>query len=291
MANESTSTTLSGLFTAIQQASMFEAQERAIVRPLVREYNLTNQPGKTAQVPIYPRLTTGALTSGEGTDASNTQISTTTKSITTDEIAVMTTLTDTARDSAVEDVASSIGRIFGETLAKKVDEDLVSLFAGASQKVGDFSTELTPDLILQAVAKLRSNNVYGPYHCVVSPNAAFNLKKVLTNAGYSNSGGQALSDIGNEALRSGFIGQVYGVNIFESAIVGSDNVGDSSSTSTAAVFTPEALGLALKKDITIETQRNASVRGEEVVASMTFGVLELKDEEIIRVECDANASN
>jgi hypothetical protein len=38
----------------------------------------------------------------------------------------MTTITDLARDSASRNVASDIGKLFGEAIAKKVDTDLVA---------------------------------------------------------------------------------------------------------------------------------------------------------------------
>ena len=290
MAN-STSTTLASLYTNILASALYTAQEKAVIRPLVREYNLVGQPGKTAQVPVWPAQATSGVTTGEASDiSSDTTITTTTKEIATDEVAIMATLTDTARDSSAEDAAAGIGRILGETLARKVDEDLSALFQGFSTTVGDYSTELTPDLIFKAVAELRTNSVMGPYHCVVAPKAAYNLKKVLTNAGYSTSS-NAMSDLGNEALRQGFFGSIAGVNFFESAVVGTSASGDSAGTASCAVFTPEALGLAMKKDITIETQRDASLRAEEIVASMTYGVLEIKDGEGVLIKTDALTSN
>ena len=285
MSNETITSGLAGLFTDIQQAAMFTAQEAAQIRPLIREFNLIGQPGKQANVGIYPNGTALTATTGEGTDASNQQISVTQVQIDTDEVAFMTTLTDTARDSAADDIAASIGKIFGEQLARKIDEDLVALFTGFSSSVGDYSTVMSVELVMKAVATLRNSSVMGPYHCVVSPFAAYDLKRQLTNAGATTI--PSLSNLGNTALQNGFIGSVAGVNFFESALVGSTAVGeDSTGTASAALFTPEALGLAMKKDITIETERNASVRGTELICSSTYGVKEIKDGEGILIKCE-----
>lgn len=291
MANETTSgsvsigsfTGLSGLYSNIVQSALFTMNEKAMIRPLITEYDITGQNGKTAQVPIYPISST--YTTGEGTDATNQQITATVVQIETDEIAAMTTLTDTARDSAADNVAASIGKIFGETIARKIDEDIVALFAGFSNIVGDHSTAMSADLIFKAVATLRNNSVYGPYVGVISPNAAFDLKKQLTNSGASAIN-HALSELGNRALNEGFIGRLAGVDIYESALIGTTAVGDSATGASCAVMTADALAIAIKKDLNIETERNASVRGTEIVCSATYGVKEIFDNHGVLVKSD-----
>ena len=52
MANESTSSTLSELYTEIVAEALFVESERSIMRPLVRNYAVTGG-GKSVEVPIY----------------------------------------------------------------------------------------------------------------------------------------------------------------------------------------------------------------------------------------------
>jgi N4-gp56 family major capsid protein len=269
MANETTSTTLTGLFSDIQQAALFTMQERGFMRPLVTNFNLVGQPGKQAKVGIYPSLATSALVSGEGTDATNNAITAIEKTFDTDEIAALVTLTDTARDSADDNTAASIGRVIGETMARKVDEDIAALFSGFSGTVGGSGSELTADLIFKAVATLRGNSVMGPYVGVFHPAQMYNLKKQLANAGSANV--PSLSDVGNAALAEGFVGRIAGVDLYESAVV----TGDSTGAFVGAIMTPMAIAYALKKDISLETQRDASLRATEIVGSMTYAVGEL----------------
>jgi hypothetical protein len=92
------------------------------------------------------------------------------------------------------------------------------------------------------------------------------LKKTLTQAGY-NTSASAISDLGNEALRLGYVGQIAGVQIFENANI----VPDASDDAYGAVFHPASIGLALKEDFKVETQRDASLRATEIVASITYG--------------------
>jgi N4-gp56 family major capsid protein len=290
MANETTSTTLTGLFSDIQQAALFTMQERGFMRPLVTNFNLVGQPGKQAKVGIYPTLATSALVSGEGTDATNNAITAIEKTFDTDEIAALVTLTDTARDSADDNTAASIGRVIGETMAKKVDEDIAALFSGFSGTVGGSGSELTADLIFKAVATLRGNSVMGPYVGVFHPAQMYNLKKQLANAGSANV--PSLSDVGNAALAEGFVGRIAGVDLYESAVV----TGDSTGAYVGAIMTPQAIAYALKKDISLETQRDASLRATEIVGSMTYAVGELMGgsgtpEHGIQVLTDAVTSN
>jgi len=279
MADETTSSTLSELYTEIIQEAIFTFQETSVMRPLVTTYNISGQ-GKQIAVPVYPAISAAAV--AEGTDLSNTAVNPTEATITASEVGVMTTLTDLGRDSASRNVAADIGKLFGDAIADKVDTDIASLFSSFSSDVGAAATELTPELIFKAVATLRANNVPAPYYGVFNPKAAFNLKKVLTNAGYTTSS-NAVSDLGNEALRSGYIATVAGVQIFENSNIAIDAYDDS----VGAVFHPASLGLAMKQDFRIETQRDASLRATEIVATVTKGQGVVKSDYGVKITTDS----
>ena len=281
MANETTTTTLSELYTEIIQEAIFTFQETSVMRPLVTTYSITGQ-GKQIAVPIYPVVSASAV--AEATDLSNTAVNPTESTITASEVGVMTTLTDFGRDSASRDVASDIGRVFGEALAKKVDSDLVALFASfaGANDLGGNTSELTADLLLKAEATLRALNVPRPYYGVFNPKAMFNLKKTLTNAGYST-GANALGMKGDEILRTGYCGTVFGIDLFENANISIDQYDDS----VGGVFHPASLGLAMKADLKLETQRDASLRATEIVGTMTYGSGVIKDDYGCQVTVDS----
>jgi len=280
MANETTSSTLGELFENLTQEAIFTFQETSVMRPLVTLYPIVGS-GKTVEVPVYPAITASAV--NEATDLTNTAVNPTSETITASEVGVMTTLTDLARDSASRNVGADIGKLFGEAIAKKVDTDLATLldsFTATLDSAG--GVELTADKLFQAQATLRLLNVPAPYYGVFSPKAVFNLKKTLTSAGYTTSA-YALSDIGNEALTNGYVGRVAGIDIFENANI-SINANDDSG---GAVFHPIALGLALKEDFKVETQRDASLRGTEIVASICYGTGVIKNNYGVRVISDS----
>ena len=280
MASETTSSTLSELFTNITQEAIFTFQETSVMRPLVTLYPIVGS-GKTVEVPVYPTISAAAV--NEATDLSNTAVNPTSATITASEIGVMTTLTDLGANSASRNVGADIGKLFGEAIAKKVDTDLVNLlddFASASDQ-GGAGTELTADLLFKAQAILRSANVPAPYYGVFHPKALFNLKKTLTQAGYAGTA-TAMSDIGNEALRNGYIGRIAGIDVFENANITIDAYDDS----YGGVFHPASLGLAMKEEFKVESQRDASLRATELVASIVYGVGVIKDTYGVTVRTD-----
>jgi len=274
-----TSTTLSELYTEVIQEAIFTFQETSVMRPLVTTYNISGQ-GKQVAVPVYPAISAASI--AEGTDLDSTAVNPTEQTITASEFGVMTTLTDLGRDSASRNVTADVGKLFGDALADKVDTDLAALFSSFSSDVGAASTELTAELIFKAVATLRSANVPAPYYGVFHPKAAFNLKKTLVAAGYST-GANAISDLGNEALRNGFVGTVAGVQIFENSNIAIDAYDDS----IGAVFHPASLGLAMKADFSVETQRDASLRATEIVATMTKGEAVVKSDYGVKITSDS----
>lgn len=278
MANETTSSTISELYTEIVAEAMFTASEQSIMKGLVRNYTIAGG-GKSVEVPIYPTVSASAVS--EASDLSNTAINPSSVTITASEVGIMTTLTDLARNSASRNVAQDIGRVFGEAIARKIDLDLTALFDGFSTAVGGQDAVLSADTVAQAHANLRNNSVpMNDLALVVHPMVAHDLKRGMTNtyAGLD-------TDISNEALRTGFIGTLFGVPVFETAnMANTGTAGDYK----GAMFHRDALGLAMMQDLKIEVQRDASLRADEIVATAVYGVGELQDSYGIEIIADSS---
>jgi Phage capsid family len=271
MANETTNTTLDDLFENITAEAIFTFQDTGVVRNLVTMYPITGS-GKVVDIPIYPTVSAAAV--AEATDLTNTAVSTSNATITVGEKGIMATLTDMARNTASRNVGADLGRLFGEAIAKKVDTDLVALFSDflTGNDLGSAGTELTADLLFKAQAILRSGGVPAPYSAVFHPKALFNLKKTLTQAGYAGTA-TAISDLGNDVLRNGYIGTVAGIDVYEDA----NFTIDASDDINGGVFHSSAIGLAMKQEFKIEAQRDASLRADELVATVVYGVGIAKD--------------
>jgi len=284
MANETTNTTLNDLISPMVAEALFVANERSIMRGLVRNYTMPANSGKVIQVPIYPTVSAAAV--AEATDLTNTAVSTSVANLTVSEIGVMATLTDLAMNTSSSDVVRDLGKLFGEAIAKKIDTDLTALFDGFSTEVGDGTTALSADEIFKAVAQLRKSGVPGDdIACVVHPLVAYDMKKSLTNTFANPNPG-----VGNEALRTGFVGQIAGVSVYETSNMADSSGNNPGSTGDykGAVFHRDALGLAMLSDLKIETQRDASLRATEIVATAVYGVGELHDSYGVELNHDSS---
>jgi len=263
MANESTTTTLNDLISPIVQEAMFVASETSIMPGLVKNFIVPANAGTTLQVPLYSTQTI-ASDAGENSDLSNTAISTGVANIVLTEAGIMTTLTDMARNHSVSNVIADLGKLFGEAIAKRHDRALTALFSSFSASIGAAQDEIEVKDLFEAYATLKAAAVPGPYYGVFSPKAIYNVKKSLTNTFVNPNP----ANVVNQAMSEGYIGRIAGIDIFESSNV----VEDSATSVVNAVFSRDALGLAVAEGLKIETQRDASLRADEVVASTRYGV-------------------
>jgi len=283
MANESTTSTLNDLLPSIVAEAMFVAQERSLMRGLVKNYTLSAGSGKTITVPIYPAQTAAAV--NEATDLTNTAISTNGAVLTVGEVGIMTTVTDMARVTSASAVISDVGFLFGNAVATKMDKDLTALFSGFSTTVGGTNTPLTAAIIAQSIHKLRGQGIpMSDVAVVLNPDVAYDFIANLTNT-FANPNAGALQ---NEAMVNGFVGRFMGVPIYITAnVINNGTAGDY----VGAVFHRDALGLAMLQDLKLETQRDASLRADELVATAVYGCGELYDGYGVGIVADSSIVN
>jgi N4-gp56 family major capsid protein len=266
-------TTLNDLLPSIVAEALFVASEKSIMRGLVRNYTLNPGQGKTVTVPIYPKQTAAALT--EGTAPSFTAVSTDGAILTVSEVGLTAQISDLAIMASSSNVVADIGRLFGEAIARKMDSDLLAKFDTFSGYVGGVSTTATPALLFQAIAKLRSQGYDTSNDCaiVLHPNVAYDVASTLTSTFAAPA-----SMVGNDALRNGFMGTLGGVPVYQSSLVGATSAsGGGAGDYACGIFHRDALGLAMMQDIRIESQREATKRGFDIVGSAIYGVGELYD--------------
>ena len=282
MANESTTTTLNDLLPQIVAEAMFQANEKSIMRGLVKNFTMPLNSGKSIVVPTYPKVSAAAV--AEGTDLSNTAESTDGATLTVSEVGVMTTVTDLALRTSSSNVIADVGRLFGEAIAARMDKDLTALFGSFSTGVGAADQTITVNKIFEAVANLRKNGVPATdLACVLHPMVAYDLKAAIGTQAFAG------GDFQTEALRSGYVGTLAGVPIFESSNMtdASDNDPGTTGDYKGALFHRDALGLAMMQDIQIEQQRDASLRATELVATAVYGKGEIFDSYGIEMEFDS----
>jgi N4-gp56 family major capsid protein len=260
------STTLANVLPEIVAEAVFQANERSLMRALVRNFNIPAGSGNSIKVPVYPVQAAGALT--EGVAPTALAVDTGSKAITVGEVGMTATISDIAMIGSSSNVIADIGGQFGRGIAQKIDEDLCALFDGFSTSIGGATTALTPALIFEAIATLRAANVpASDMAVVIHPEIAYDLKSGLTNTF-----AQPNSGMNSEVMRDTYVGNMGGVNIYESSAMGI-----TTRVSKGAIFHKDALGLAMMQDIKIETQRESTLRADTLTATAVYGVGELQD--------------
>ena len=263
----------SELFAPLVVQAEYAAYENSIARQLVRVFDVPMNAGKVVQVPVWASISAEIIT--DESAANLLQTNTTAPTITLGEHVVYNQITDMLRDSAFQDVMSQLGDQSGRAIAESLDTQVFSEFANFSSDLGSTSTELTVNLLLQGAATLRSRKLTGPFFAVVHPNCAYNLKKQLTTTlPYSgaSAGAQlgAITDIGNSVLSNFYVGQVAGIQIFESALVSSDTTGGATAYKNG-VFAMNALGHAMRGGIDMNTLYLPAARATDVVLKAVAG--------------------
>lgn len=272
-----------GLYTDIQQSALFTFNENALLRNIVTNYDLTGTPGLTAQIPVYPKSSAITAALSETADLSTETITPTAVTITAAEYGQRADITDLMLEASPFDVATDVGRILGDALAQAMDESIVDLFpnlTGGEAGPGA-GAELTATHIMKAAGILRAASAPQGYVAVIHPHQAASVKATLANAG----GTLSNADLANEVMRNYFVGQINGVRIFESASIDVDGSGDA----VGAVFHPMALGMVMKRNLRIATQRDESKRATEIIATAAWGVDEIKPEYGCLLTADATA--
>ena len=270
------------LYENITQAAQFVLNENALLRNLVTVYDMTGTPGLTASVPVYPKASAvTALSAGADLSNDSALASISAVDITAAEFGAMTTVQDIVMEASPLDVAADLGQQIGGTIAQAMDEVIVDLFTSASTEMGPGAAgALSMTHIMKAGSQLRSNSVpMNGVVAVIHPKAAFDIKTAFLNAGGAFG---SSPDLANTAGREYFIGTVAGIDIYESASIDIDSDDDG----IGAVFHPGAIGMVMKRDLRIATQRDESLRGFEVVGSAAFGAAILDQNKIVKLTSD-----
>jgi len=251
------------LYAPLVAAAQFAAYENSVARQLGTVLDMPANAGKIVQVPVWDSIS--ATTPTEGDIATFADTNTTSINLTLSEKVVAHRITDMLRDSAYNDVLAQLGDQAGRAIAEKMDSELFATFADFTTDIGATDAEVTADTIFKAAATLRSRKLTGPFYAVLDPRTAYNLKKTLTaTTSYQNA-----TAVGSSVLSNFYIGQIAGVQIYESPLVATD--GSVSTAAINAVFTPQALAHSMRGSIRLETQRQAAFRATDLVLTAVSG--------------------
>ena len=277
MSNNTTNN--SELFAPLVTQAEFAAYENSVSRQIVTVFDAPLNTGKILQVPVWSSITAQLITNEAAASAQDTN--TTKADITLAEHVVYHQVTDMLRDSAYYDVMSQLGDQSGRAIAESMDSQVFSLFPSFTQSIGSTGAEVTVDSLLQAAATLRSNKLVGPFFAVLHPKVAYNIKKQLTYSAQTNIPNP--SNVGNSVLSNFYIGNIGGITIFESSLLGIDTDNDS----VGAVFARSALGHAMRGGISMEATRQSMNRATDVTLTAVAGAQILQNTHGVKIIGDA----
>ena len=236
------------LTTPVLAATVYAAQETSLflggaLVPIVQA------PNGILQVPELAAVTATTITSGITTDVAITNPSQTKNDITTDLYAARAVVRDLGNIDPAE-----IGRALGKAVATKFDSDVYAALDSATASTTD-SVPLSVDDMFDAVAQIRSAGESGQLFGVLSPNQGTVLMKDIGTAAYAG------GDFQSEALRTGYIGNIAGVQMFMSSNV-------STADTAGYIFGTDAMRIAMQQNVSVEVARRAEAVGVDVVASL-----------------------
>ena len=189
---------------------------------------------KSVTVPVWTRNDAAALT--EGVDiAVPQQMDANTTSLTAGEHGILIFVSDRLKHQNNEDIMSHVGEVQGNALGRLLDQDLIGLFSSFTNIIvnsGSSETQGTVSDIAASVSLLRTNN----------------------DSNYGPSYGELNGVFHPEQIRR-----------FANLTATANN------SAIAAIFQREAIALAMESEMVAEEERDASLRGTEIVMTGTWG--------------------
>tara|TARA_Y100001938_G_C8068988_1_gene421973 strand:- start:495 stop:1391 length:897 start_codon:yes stop_codon:yes gene_type:complete len=239
----------------------------------------------TVQFVDYTKIASSDV--GAATDGADyttmTSIDTAARQATVSEHVIRTDVSDLAAMGSAEDYTGNVGQVLGNAVAAKLDADLTALGTGFSQTECGAGTALALSHLFGSMRQLRAAGAPFPYNLVLSPKqvwGAKGLSGLLQDAAVTGSNAKPMSlmgDKGEETMANGMVGSIAGFNVYWSDQI-EENVG-SGGDAAGFAFSKGAVGCAIGPQglIRIETERNASFRTTEYVATGFWGEIEIHD--------------
>ena len=278
----SSSSSLSDMSKTVIASAISNIEPAGPTNQLVSRYDIP-QGAKQVNIPIWGRNDAHALT--EGVDINTPQqLSVTVTSITASEHGIMTFVSDRLSRQNNEDILAHVGEVQGGALGRLLEDDLITLFDGFSNSIGSAGANLTYRDIAGAVSFLKTDNnssygmAPGAANAVMHPEQIRRFVQEVTGiqAGGSGMAAQPIPEgITADVIQNYFRGneRAFGVPIFQSGVLSRDSDGDAK----GAVFVPGALALAMAHEMEAEEERDASLRGTEMVMVGEWGEAEVAD--------------
>lgn len=249
------------LFVPAKAATVYAAHENSLflggeLIPVV------NAPNGVLQVPEISKVSAQTV-NAEGTVDLETRLPTLTKNtINCDLYGARSVVRDLGNIDPAE-----IGRSLGMSVAAAFDTAVMGVVGNltAQEIAGTGTNDLDVAEIATAVGTIRGNGETGPLFGIVGAGSYAALMNDIGGSAFA--GGDVFQ---GQALRSGFFGNIMGVQLFVSSYFDATNTGVTGAK--AAIFSGDAMRIAMQANVNLEVARRAEAVGQDVVASLHAGV-------------------
>ena len=275
---ETTTTTMTESIPTAVSMALLETEEGDVIRPLVREYAFPG-PGVVHSTPIITKLTTEAddslanqaIDSGTYTGSpSQATVGVHGSTVFLKEIAVLGT---------VDDLMAMAGQLIGNGIVTRRDLDLATLFTSLTSIQGGANTDITPATMFAAFNRLRTQLAPLPYYLVLHPGhiwSAVGIQQIFQNVAdsshYTQATGGGVGTVGEDFMRNGFAGRIFGFDMFSDA-----NILVTSNNASGAAFSREAFKFVSKRDFRIDVLFSGPEVGWQVSGTEMWGEAVLKN--------------
>ena len=184
-------------------------------------------------------------------------------------------ISDLAKAGSSYDLVGGVVENLGQACSLKVDALTTALFSGFSQTSGAAGTALSLDLFFDAARQLHAAGAPMPFNYVGNSKQIWGAKGIQGLIVASSAGTLADNPVSATMLQNGYVGTLGGVNLYFSEEIAVDGNDDA----PTGMFSKKAIGLGVSSLglINIETQRDASYRHTEYVATVSCAAVEVMD--------------
>lgn len=231
--------------------------------------NLTGEPGNVVNLPYFAYAGDADIVA-EGTDATPKNLSSTAVSATVKKAVAPYELTDEQLTQAAGDVENQVRYQAATAIARTLDRQLVDAALTSTNVVGDGLAPLSYDLIVDGRAQL-GDGAEGAVIVINSSDEAKLLKDGTM---------QDASKFGAAIMVNGLqaSGKIAGLPVYVTDMVPAGN---------AIILKPNALVLAMKRDIKTEEARNIFKGTLGVVSNVHFGAAIALEENVVVLDVTA----
>ncbi len=204
----------------------------------------------------------------EGTGLANTALTTDVATATSAVRGIMATVTDEVEETAVLSVSSQAAAVLGRSVLEDFETLATAFIDDFANTTGTDGVPTTYATLLEAVNQLEQRDQMGTPVGVLDPVQVGDVRQDVGTSGAALFG-SGTANGSQAATLSGFAFNLGGVDWYQTSTV--------TATGGAVFLSGVALGLYEVRPLRIETERDASLPGTEIVATARYGMIEIRD--------------